>query len=184
MPEQNDKKTKVISLNRILPSLYDWVGTLAIALTAFSLLFVFVVRIVGVDGSSMNPTYRDGDLLLLSLLNDRYERGDVVVVDRYTEDPLIKRIIAVGGDTLSIDPEGNVFLNGRLLKEKYIQGKTVLRDFSGEIRVPKGYLFIMGDNRSVSKDSRSEEIGLVSVKDVIGEAVYCVWPPKSIGSVR
>ena len=161
----------------------DVMGTFMIALIVFAILSSFFVRVIGVDGSSMEPTLRDGDLLLLSVTDDTFRNGDVVVVDRYAYTPLIKRIIAIGGDTLSITSDGQVYLNGKLLKEKYIQGKTVLRDFTGEITVPRGYLFVMGDNRSVSKDSRMNEVGLISVKDVVGKAEFCFWPLQSFGSV-
>lgn len=162
---------------------YDLIGTLIIALTVFAILSSYFVRVIGVDGSSMQPTLQNNDLLVLSVTDEQYRRGDIIVVDRYTYSPLIKRIIAVGGDTISIMSDGQVYLNDKLLEEDYIQGKTVLRDFSGEITIPQGYLFVMGDNRPVSKDSRMNEVGLISVKDVVGKAEFRIWPLLSFGKI-
>lgn len=153
-----------------------------VALSVFALLLAYIFRIVGVDGNSMLPTLKDGDRLLLSTSGTSYEYGDIVVVDRYTDEPLIKRVIAVGGDVINITDEV-VTVNGAVLEESYIQGATLRNDFSGEMEIPKGYLFVMGDNRALSKDSRKAEIGLVSVKDVVGKAVYCVWPLQSFGKI-
>lgn len=150
------------------------------ALAVLSILLAYIFRVVGVDGKSMMPTLDDGNMLLLSTRGVGYEKGDIVVVDRYTEAPLVKRVIAIGGDSIDISTNGKVYVNGQELDEPYIQGKTYLNDFPGEMVIPDGYLFVMGDNRSSSKDSRKAEIGLISVKDVVGEAIFCIWPIKSI----
>lgn len=169
---------------RLVVSVYDWVGTIVVALAVFALLLSYVFRVVGVDGDSMLPTLNNEDRLLLSTFDTDYQYGDIVVVDRYTDEPLIKRVIAVGGDTLSITSSGVVSVNGAVLNEPYIQGETVLFDFPGTTKVPSGYLFVMGDNRSMSKDSRKTEIGLISIKDVVGKAVYRVWPLQSFGKIE
>lgn len=169
---------------RVVFSVYDWVGTAVVALAVFSLLLAYVFRVVVVDGDSMLPTLNDGDRLLLSATDTSYEYGDIVVIDRYTDEPLIKRVIAVGGDTVIITDKGTVYVNGVELDEPYIQGQTVLFDFKGEIKVPDNALFVLGDNRSISKDSRKAEIGCVSVKDVVGKAVLCVWPLPSFGKLN
>ena len=163
---------------------YDWISAMIVALTVLVLLFTFCFRIVGVDGESMVPSLNDGDRLVLVSAGHTYTAGDVVVVDRYTKEPLIKRVIAVAGDTINIRPDYTVILNGQVLDEPYIQGSTVLRDFSGPLTIPEGYLFVMGDNRSVSLDSRSAEVGLVSVKDVVGVARLRIWPLKQFGAIR
>ena len=179
---KTEKKKVSMHFSRRFTSLvYDIVGSLVIALSIFAILSTYFVRIVGVDGTSMLPTLNDGDLMVISVMDDKYHRGDIVVVDRYTYEPLIKRVIAVGGETISIDNEGHVFINGKQLREKYIQGKTVLRDFSGEVTIPLGYVFVMGDNRTLSKDSRMNEIGLISTKDIVGKVEFRIWPIQSIG---
>lgn len=168
---------------RTVLAVYDWLGTLIIALIVLSLLLSYVVRMFGVDGNSMLPTLNNGDILLLSPFEYEYSRGDIVVVDRYTDEPLVKRVIAVGGDTIDISNDGKVSVNGVVITEDYIQGTTVKKDFVGPMEIPMGYLFVMGDNRPISKDSRMKEIELVSVKDVVGKAFYCVWPAESAGRI-
>lgn len=179
MAQKRENHSTGFSMRRLVLWAYDWTGTALIALAILSFLIAYVFRIVGVEGSSMQPTLHNGDRLLLSAFDTQYERGDIVVVDRYTKEPLIKRVIAVGGETVRIDEDGNVYINDVLIREPYIQGKTELKEFDGEVMIPRGYLFVMGDNRTVSKDSRMEEVGLVSVKDVVGKTVCCVWPVSS-----
>lgn len=169
---------------RAVFAVYDWLGTLMIALIVLSLALSYAVRMFGVDGDSMLPTLNNGDIVLLAPFDTQYARGDIIVVDRYTDEPLVKRVIAVGGDTIDISDTGEVSINGIVITEDYIQGKTVRNDFVGPVEIPEGYLFVMGDNRTISKDSRMEEIDLVSVKDVVGKAFYCVWPADSSGPVE
>ena len=167
---------------RALTAAFDWVSAIVVALAVLVLIMTFVFRVVGVDGDSMEPTLQHMDRLLLSY-NAEVEVGDIVVVDRYTDKPLIKRVIAVSGDQISITDACNVYVNGELLDEPYIQGMTIPRDVDGTVVVPEGCIFVMGDNRTISKDSRMAEIGMISLKDVVGKAVFCVWPPESIGSI-
>ncbi len=158
---------------------YEWAGVIVATMTVLLLLLTFVVRVVGVKGDSMLPTLRNGDRLLLSSLATEYTQGDIVVIDRYTEDPLIKRVIAIEGDVVSIE-DGEVYVNGQQLSESYTQGTTVNKDFDETAVVPKGCVFVLGDNRSDSMDSRMDEIGMIPEKDVVGKVLVTVWPPSSI----
>ncbi len=168
---------------RLVTTLFDWVGAMVTALVVLVVLFTFVFRNVGVDGDSMQPTLQTGDRLLLSSLVSDYQRGDIVVIDRYTDEPLIKRVVAMAGDTVEILGDGTLLINGLEQHEPYIQGYTVPRDIEGVVTVPDGCLFVMGDNRTTSKDSRLNEIGMVSVKDVVGKAIFRLWPLSSFGGV-
>ena len=181
-------KVSEIHLNKRCAVLtaYDIAGVLIAALVSFVLIVGFLFRVVGVTGDSMNPTLYEGERLLLAEYMNEFERGDIVVIDRYTAEPLIKRVIAVGGDKVNIVQtfDGySVLVNGRIQYESYIQGTTVMNDFDGEITVPNGYYFVLGDNRTISKDSRMDEIGLIDEGDVVGKVMYCVWPLSSFGSI-
>ncbi len=182
MNGKHDKYTFRQQSRRAAIAVYDWVGAIVVSLTVIVLLITYLLRIVGVDGDSMVPTLQHGDRLLLTYSTSAYTYGDIVVVDRYTNSPLIKRVIAVGGDSVEII-DGQVCVNDVALVEPYIQGVNVPRDMNGKVMVPDGFVFVMGDNRTVSKDSRMKEIGMVSIKDIVGKAQFCIWPPSSMGAI-
>lgn len=169
--------------NTVARSVYDWIEAAVFSLVCVVLVFTFLVRIVGVKGPSMENTLFENDRLLLTSLFYTPERGDIVVINRYVEDPLIKRVIAVAGDTLEIDPVAQqVILNGEVQDESaYTDFSTPPIDMIGEIYVPEGYVFVMGDHRTDSHDSRSADIGLVRVKDIVGKAVFRIWPFQDVG---
>lgn len=174
---------KNMAVRKKVAPVYEFAGTMVASLLVLVIVFTFFVRIVRVDGASMDDTLIDGDQILLSTNVSEYERGDIVVIDRYTVAPLIKRIIAVGGDTLKIEEDGTVYLNGAFLSEPYVKGSTPQKGCTESVIVPSGYVFVMGDNRMTSHDSRAKEIGLISVKDIIGKAVYRVAPMPSFGGI-
>ena len=168
---------------KALLSAFDWLQTLIFALVTITLLLAFAVRVVGVVGDSMLPTLESGDRLLLSGTKGEYARGDIVVVDRYTDEPLIKRVVAVAGDVVQITDDYHLLVNSIPQVEPYITGITVPRDMVGPMQVPAGCVFVLGDNRTYSKDSRQREIGMVDVKDIVGKVVYRLWPLGKTGSV-
>ena len=165
--------------------LYEWVQALVGSVLTVVLVFTFVIRLIGVDGHSMVPTLQDGDRLLVlnSMLYDDYKYGDIVVLRKETflEEPIVKRVIATEGQTVDIDfDEGVVYVDGQALEEDYIREPTYLDEgLAFPITVPEGCIFLLGDNRNNSMDSRDPSLGPVDVRCVIGKAVALVFPGKS-----
>ena len=166
----------------------EWYGALISAALVLVLVFSFVFRIIQVDGSSMVPTLTNGDKLIVWGAGYTPERGDVVIVDSYTTygKPLVKRVIAKGGDTISIDYEtGTVTVNGEVLQEDYIAEPTYLGyDVEFPYTVPEGTVFVMGDNRNQSLDSRSSYIGCIDEQDILGKVLVCFLPFADFGVVK
>lgn len=168
--------------------LYDWIQCVVVALVAGILIFMFAVRVVNVKGSSMNPTLFTEDKILTTNLFYTPKAGDVVVVqtDSYGPAPLVKRIIATEGQTVDIDFEnGVVYVDGEARNEPYVAAPTMTReDFQGPVTVPDGCLFLMGDNRNASTDSRTSSIGMVDVRCVIGKVLMVVYPAPDYSGER
>ncbi|MBR0040417.1 MAG: signal peptidase I [Oscillospiraceae bacterium] len=168
---------------------YDWIQSLISALLICVLVFVFVLRIMDVNGSSMFPTLSNGNKVLVSDLFYEPKRGDIVIFkkDSYDENKaLVKRVIAVEGDTVNIDFErGIVYVNGEAAEEDYIDVLTTTKiDFIGPQTVPENCLFVMGDNRNASTDSRDKRIGMVDKRLVVGKVLMVIYPFSSFGSVE
>ena len=161
--------------------LYEWAQALVCSVLAVVLLFTFVIRLIGVDGHSMVPTLQDGDRLLVlnAMLDNDYEYGDIVVLrkDTFLEEPIVKRVIATEGQTVDIDfVSGAVYVDGELL-EDYINEPTYVEEGTEfPLTVPEGSIFVMGDNRNHSSDSRSSDLGTVDTRYVIGKAVFLLFP--------
>ena len=161
---------------------YEWVQALVCSVLVVVVMFTFVIRLIGVDGHSMVPTLQDGDRLLVlnSMLYDDYKYGDVVVLrkDTFLRDPIVKRVIATGGQSVDIDfDSGSVYVDGKLLQEDYINELTFLEEGTEfPLTVPEGSIFVMGDNRNHSSDSRDSRLGTVDTRYVIGKAVLLAFP--------
>ncbi len=162
--------------------LYEWAQALVCSVLAVVLLFTFVIRLIGVDGHSMVPTLQDGDRLLVlnAMLDSDYQYGDIVVLrkDTFLEEPIVKRVIATEGQTVDIDfVSGAVYVDGELLEEDYINEPTYVEEGTEfPLTVPEGSIFVMGDNRNHSSDSRSSDLGTVDIRYVIGKAVFLLFP--------
>lgn len=180
-------RQNVVALDKVQSSparriLIEAIQTIALALVLFLIINSVSARI-RVDGRSMEPSFQDGDYVIVNKLAYRsgeLDRGDVIVFPfpLNEEEDFIKRIIALPGDRLTI-VRGDIFLNGNRINEDYL-----LSDASGdmdEIIVPLGTVFVMGDNRNDSSDSRVW--GPLLISEIIGKAVYRYWPFNAIGAV-
>ena len=154
-----------------------------VIVAAFAVLVATLwLPVLQIYGSSMNPTLYDGDILV-SVKGSDFHRGDVVAF-YYNNKILVKRVIGVQGDWIDMDKDGNVYVNDVEIDEPYVSGKSVGEcNIELPYQVPDSRLFVMGDHRSVSVDSRSSSIGCVSDEQIVGKLVYQIWPLNKIGSV-
>lgn len=163
----------------------DWIISILIAVVLAFFIRYFIVELYMVEGPSMRPTLVNSERLVVNKFIYRFrtpERGDIIVF-RYPSDPsrdFIKRVIGIPGDTIEIK-DGRVFVNGQLLNESYILEKT--RGSYSLATVPEGHIFVMGDNRNNSEDTRFRDVGFVSHDLVKGKAVMIFWPLDHIKSL-
>ncbi|MDL2274241.1 signal peptidase I [Oscillospiraceae bacterium OttesenSCG-928-G22] len=184
-PEPEEQKKESFSLKS---ELYDWAQALVFALVFVVLLNTFVVRIIGVDGHSMMQTLHDGDRIVLSGLFYEPEPGDIVVLTKksFRSEPIVKRVIAVAGQTIDINfITHEVFVDGVLQDEPYINEPTVERgDMEFPLTVEEGCIFVMGDNRNRSTDSRWSTIGMVDTRAVLGKVYFRIYPFNNISRIQ
>ncbi len=174
------EKEEIPPKKKALLSLFDLVSVVMSSFVIIAIVFVFVCRLVGVDGESMTNTLQHGDWLL-TVNKTEYVNGDIVVItqDTWFNAPLIKRVIATGGQEINIDERtDSVYIDGELLEEPYIREEFLNEAGVHEypLVVPEGYLFCMGDNRNGSTDSRFSEVGLIDEREILGKAVVRILP--------
>lgn len=167
-----------MSNNKILSAIYDFAEVLMTAVLAVTIAFAFCFKTSNVNGDSMKNTLHNGDTVIISAINKSVKHGDVVVISQpnIINKVLIKRVIATGGQTVTFDRENKkVLVDGKELFEPYICEKMYFTgEMSGSITVPEGKLFVMGDNRNESTDSRDPIIGFIDIRYVVGRVLYRV----------
>lgn len=179
--EHSEKDVQKITINNnaVSLNLYDWVNSIIVSAVAVVILLTFCFRLIDVDGRSMEPTLINTDKVIVTNLFYTPNNGDVVVIshgEKYDK-PLIKRVIATVGQTLDIDFENyKIYVDGVLIDEPYIQGETIEGNADIPDVVPEGKVFVLGDNRPVSLDSRSREVGLIDEESIIGKAQFVIIP--------
>lgn len=165
----------------------DWLQCIVSGIVVCILVFTFLLRTVGVVGSSMVPTLEEGDRLIISNLFYKPKYGDIVVLrkEQFKDEPIIKRVIATQGQTVDIDFDaGLVYVDGVALEEPYVNAPTNEReDFTAPVTVPDGCVFVMGDNRNRSTDSRTSSIGCVDQRLIIGKAYLRLTPLNKFGGL-
>ncbi|AND85061.1 signal peptidase I [Clostridium tyrobutyricum] len=166
--------------------LLDIGKSILIAIIAAFLIITFVFETVSVDGHSMDPTLNNKDRLIVEKVSYYFRApkpGDIVVI-KYPANPsekFIKRVIAVGGDKVRID-NGKLYINDKLQNESYIL-EPMIGNYN-EVTVPENTIFVMGDNRNNSRDSRFTDVGFVSYKLVVGRAVFRLFPFTRMGTLK
>ena len=188
--------------DKVKADIYDWIEVFVSALAIVVIMLSFVLRIATVKGHLMERTLSDSQVVVMSNMFYTPAQGDIIVIQQnggYFETPIVKRVIATGGQTLSIDFEkwevkvdGNVvdessyvyFRNTSMDVEEYYSVYDAYLDTNGVMTVPEGYLFVMGDNRNESSDSRSIYVGFVRESEVLGKVIFRMFPINKIGAVK
>ena len=187
MPEEN---TPEGTGKRIGKEILSFVLYFVIVIAAMLLIIHYVGQRTEVSGSSMENTLSDGDNLIVDKISYRFhdpERYDIIIFPyKYEEDTYyIKRIIGLPGEHVRIDDSGNIYINGKVLKESYgrevIQDPGIARD---EITLGEGEYFVLGDNRNNSSDSRDPSVGIIQQKDIIGRAWLQIYPFDEFGFIK
>ncbi len=183
----NIKKEQAAAKNSIM-GLYDWLQCIVSAVITGILIFIFIVRINGINGPSMMQTLQNGDTVVLSNLFFTPKYKDIIFIktDYFGDTPIVKRVIATAGQIVDIDfVKGIVYVDGKQLQEPYVNTPTNRQEnFTGPVTVPEGQVFVMGDNRNESNDSRDKNIGLVDTRNIIGKVYFVLIPGSGYNSKR
>lgn len=182
--EQLEKELKRIRYNQrygsvLKSTIYTLITVAAIAILVATLW----LPVLQIYGSSMTPTLHDGEILF-SVKTSDFEKGDVIAF-YYNNKILVKRFIAGAGEWVDIDGDGTISVNGEVLEEPYVEEKA-LGDCNIELpyQVPDGRIFVIGDHRSTSVDSRNTAVGCVAQEQIVGKIIFRIWPLNKIGPIQ
>lgn len=193
---QTEEETEEEQPRRPGAELYEWLQMFLGCVVAAVVLFNCVARLTRVDGGSMDTTLQHGEIMLIWSLGYTPKQGDIVVLNKtsvllpdWTEPrAIVKRVIATGGQTVDVDySAGAVYVDGQALDEPYLHeemrrpGAPSMQETHWE--VPEGSIFVMGDNRNYSTDSRDSLLGTIDTDYILGKAVLALWPPDRFGTV-
>jgi signal peptidase I len=180
LAQVREERRKLYRRSLRMRALSAFLLSLSLTVTGSGLILLIFLPVLEVSGSSMEPTLQDGDILVLQR-PDSIQTGEMCGM--YAQGRLIlKRVIGLPGDVVNMDDSGDVYVNGVMLQEPYISRKAMgICDLEFPYTVPENSLFVMGDHRETSIDSRSSLIGCVGMDQVMGQVVARIWPPKSIG---
>ncbi len=179
--EQLEREMKQLKRKRsFAATLRSTLSSLIVVLAVAVLISNLLMPVLRVTGTSMTPTLQNDEIVLCSSLMG-YEKGDIVAF-HYNNKVLLKRVIGTAGDTIDINAEGVVFVNGEQLDEPYVSELALGEcDIALPYQVPENRLFVMGDHRVVSIDSRSSMVGCIAIENVLGKVVVRAWPFEQIG---
>lgn len=180
---QLERELKRVRYNQRYNSVFKSTVYTLITVAAIAVLVATLwLPVLQIYGTSMTPSLRDGDIVI-SLKSAEFTEGDIVAF-YYNNKILVKRVIAKSGDWVSLDADGNVFVNGQMLEEPYITDKA-FGDCNIEFpyQVPDGRIFVMGDHRSTSVDSRNTAVGCVAQEQIVGRVVFRIWPLPDLGTI-
>ncbi len=181
--EQLDSEVKQVKYHKdFMKVLKNTVSSLIVVASVAVLVAMLLLPVLRVTGSSMSPTLKNDELVICSKRSN-FKSGDMVAF-YYNNKILLKRVIGIEGDIIDIKEDGTVYVNGTELDESYVNEKSLgICDIKLPYQVPDNRIFVMGDNRSVSVDSRSTTVGCIADEYVIGRVIFRLWPFKNIGTV-